>query len=427
MGGEKYMKEPKLRFKADDGSDFPDWEEKKLGDIANRVTRKNKRNIADIPLTISSVDGLIDQRNFFNKVVASRDMSGYYLLKNGEFAYNKSYSKGYDFGSIKRLDLYNQGALSTLYICFALNENENSDFYQKYFDSLSWYPELQKICAEGARNHGLLNVPTNDFFKIKLRVPKVKDEQQKIADFLSTIDTIIEKQRATVSAWEERKKGVMQKLFSQEVRFKADDGSDFPDWEEKSLVNTFDSLNNSTFSRDCLNYENGSVKYIHYGDILVKYNSSVDVCDAIVPFVNEDLDCERFAILQDGDIVIADTAEDDTVGKVIEIENTSNVKTIAGLHTIACRPKEKFASKYLGYYMNSDEYHNQLRPYMQGIKVTSISKSNIALTKIMVPSLPEQQKIADCLSALDTVIQKQKETLEKWQELKKGLLQQMFV
>ena len=262
--------------------------------------------------------------------------------------------------------------------------------------------------------------------KITIMIPSLP-EQQKIADFLSTIDTIIEKQRATVSAWEERKKGVMQKLFSQEVRFKADDGSDFPDWEEKSFVNTFDSLNNSTFSRDCLNYENGSVKYIHYGDILVKYNSSVDVCDAIVPFVNEDLDCERFAILQDGDIVIADTAEDDTVGKVIEIENTSNVKTIAGLHTIACRPKEKFASKYLGYYMNSDEYHNQLRPYMQGIKVTSISKSNIALTKIMVPSLPEQQKIADCLSALDTVIQKQKETLEKWQELKKGLLQQMFV
>lgn len=262
--------------------------------------------------------------------------------------------------------------------------------------------------------------------KFSIMVPSLP-EQQKIADFLSTIDTIIEKQQATVSAWKERKKGVMQKLFSQEVRFKADDGSDFPDWEEKSFVNTFDSLNNSTFSRDCLNYENGSVKYIHYGDILVKYNSSVDVCDAIVPFVNEDLDCERFAILQDGDIVIADTAEDDTVGKVIEIENTSNVKTIAGLHTIACRPKEKLASKYLGYYMNSDEYHNQLRPYMQGIKVTSISKSNIALTKIMVPSLPEQQKIADCLSALDTVIQKQKETLEKWQELKKGLLQQMFV
>lgn len=298
------------------------------------------------------------------------------------------------------------------------------DYITDYFITKRGQNVLVLASPGGAGRNKTLG--QKEFAKSVIKIPSLP-EQQKIADFLSTIDTIIEKQQATVSAWEERKKGVMQKLFSQEVRFKADDGSDFPDWEEKSFVNTFDSLNNSTFSRDCLNYENGSVKYIHYGDILVKYNSSVDVCDAIVPFVNEDLDCERFAILQDGDIVIADTAEDDTVGKVIEIENTSNVKTIAGLHTIACRPKEKFALKYLGYYMNSDEYHNQLRPYMQGIKVTSISKSNIALTKIMVPSLPEQQKIADCLSALDTVIQKQKETLEKWQELKKGLLQQMFV
>lgn len=275
------------------------------------------------------------------------------------------------------------------------------DYITDYFITKRGQNVLVLASPGGAGRNKTLG--QKEFAKSVIKIPSLP-EQQKIADFLSTIDTIIEKQQATVSAWEERKKGVMQKLFSQEVRFKADDGSDFPDWEEKSFVNTFDSLNNSTFSRDCLNYENGSVKYIHYGDILVKYNSSVDVCDAIVPFVNEDLDCERFAILQDGDIVIADTAEDDTVGKVIEIENTSNVKTIAGLHTIACRPKEKFASKYLGYYMNSDEYHNQLRPYMQGIKVTSISKSNIALTKIMVPSLPEQQKIADCLSALDTVM-----------------------
>ena len=247
------MNEPKLRFKADDGSQFPDWEEKKLNEIAVRVTRKNKDNVTDIPLTISSVDGLIDQRDFFNKVVASKDMSGYYLLKNGEFAYNKSYSKGYDFGSIKRLDLYDEGALSTLYICFALNKNENSDFYQKYFDSLSWYPELQKICAEGARNHGLLNVPTNDFFQLKLCVPSSEQEQQKIAEFLSTIDTVIAKQKETVSAWEERKKGVMQKLFSQEVRFKADDGSYFPDWEEKKIDDLFykvNERNNGQFGKD---------------------------------------------------------------------------------------------------------------------------------------------------------------------------------
>ena len=202
-----------VRFKADDGSNFPEWEEKKLNEIAVRGTRKNKDNVTDIPLTISSADGLIDQRNFFNKVVASKDMSGYFLLKNGEFAYNKSYSKGYNFGSIKRLDLYDEGALSTLYICFALNKNENSDFYQKYFDSLSWYPELQKICAEGARNHGLLNVPTNDFFQLKLCVPSSDKEQHKIADCLSSLDEVIEKQKETLVAWEELKKGLLQQMF----------------------------------------------------------------------------------------------------------------------------------------------------------------------------------------------------------------------
>lgn len=202
-----------VSFKADDGSNFPEWEEKKLNEIAVRVTRKNKDNVTDIPLTISSADGLIDQRNFFNKVVASKDMSGYFLLKNGEFAYNKSYSKGYNFGSIKRLDLYDEGALSTLYICFALNKNENSDFYQKYFDSLSWYPELQKICAEGARNHGLLNVPTNDFFQLKLCVPSSDKEQHKIADCLSSLDEVIEKQKETLVAWEELKKGLLQQMF----------------------------------------------------------------------------------------------------------------------------------------------------------------------------------------------------------------------
>ena len=203
----------KIRFKADDGSEFPEWEEKKLDDVAVRVTRKNKDNITDIPLTISSADGLIDQRDFFNKVVASKDMSGYYLLKKGEFAYNKSYSKGYDFGSIKKLDLYAEGALSTLYICFALNKDENPDFYQKYFDSLFWYLELQKICAEGARNHGLLNVSTNEFFQMKLKVPSSKQEQKKIADCLSSLDEVIEKQKATVAAWEELKKGLLQQMF----------------------------------------------------------------------------------------------------------------------------------------------------------------------------------------------------------------------
>ena len=178
------------------------------------------------------------------------------------------------------------------------------------------------------------------------------------------------------------------------LRFKADDGAKFPDWEKNNFSDVFDSINNSTFSRDCLNYVDGNVKYIHYGDILTIFDSTVNAEASNVPYVNKDIDCQKYQLLADGDIIVADTAEDDTVGKSVEITNASNVKMISGLHTIACRPKLKFASGYLGYYMNSNPYHNQLRPYMQGIKVTSISKANIALTNVSIPSLLEQQKIA---------------------------------
>lgn len=230
------MVAPKLRFKADNGSEFPAWEKKTLGDIVERVTRKNRDNQTDVPLTISSLDGLVDQRDYFKKTVASKDMSGYFLLQNGEFAYNKSYSVGFDYGSIKRLDKCPCGALSTLYICFGLKPNVDidSDYLTHYFDSQKWNSEVAAICAEGARNHGLLNVSTSDFFDINIMSPSLP-EQRKIADLLSAVDAVIAAQQTEVDAWEQRKKGVMQKLFSQEVRFRADDGSDFPDWEEKTL------------------------------------------------------------------------------------------------------------------------------------------------------------------------------------------------
>lgn len=210
------------------------------------------------------------------------------------------------------------------------------------------------------------------------------------------------------------------------LRFKADDGAKFPDWGKNKFSDVFDSINNSTFSRDCLNYVDGNVKYIHYGDILTTFDSTVNVEASNVPYVNKDIDCQKYQLLADGDIIVADTAEDDTVGKAVEIVNVSNVKVISGLHTIACRPKLKFTSGYLGYYMNSNSYHNQLHPYMQGIKVTSISKANIALTNISIPSLPEQQKIASLFTELDTLIQSAKKELEGYRELKQGMLQKMF-
>ena len=154
----------------------------------------------------------MDQISYFNKTVASKDMSGYYLLKNGEYAYNKSYSVGYDFGSVKRLDRYDMGALSTLYICFALKKYD-SDFIKAYFDSLKWYREIYMISAEGARNHGLLNVPTDEFFDTKHYIPQDIAEQRKIANFMIALERRIVAQQSLVDNLKKYKRGLVFHIF----------------------------------------------------------------------------------------------------------------------------------------------------------------------------------------------------------------------
>ena len=220
---------PRLRFPEFSG----EWVEKKLGEIAERVTRKNKNNETPLPLTISSKDGLVDQVTYFNKTVASKDMSGYYLLKNGEFAYNKSYSVGYEFGSIKRLDKYPMGALSTLYICFSI-KNFDSDFMKVYFDSLKWYREIYLIAAEGARNHGLLNISTEDFFETKHKLPLGLPEQKKIAAFFTLLDRRIQKQRQLVECLKTYKRGVSEAIFERKFGF-----PNKTNWKKIKIENLF--------------------------------------------------------------------------------------------------------------------------------------------------------------------------------------------
>jgi len=165
-----------------------------LNEFVTRVSRKNVNNISILPLTISAQYGLVDQISFFNKTVASKDMSGYYLLKNGEFAYNKSYSKDYPWGAIKRLDLYDMGCLSTLYICFKCNKSiVDSNYLVHYFESTKWHRQVSNIAGEGARNHGLLNIAVNDFFNTKHAIPPIEN-QKKIAKFLDLIEEKIQTQ-----------------------------------------------------------------------------------------------------------------------------------------------------------------------------------------------------------------------------------------
>ena len=160
-----------------------------MGDVATRVTRKNEGE-SDLPLTISAQHGLVDQRTFFNNQVASKDMSGYYLLRKGEFAYNKSTSGDSPWGAVKRLVNYEKGCVSTLYICFGL-DGTDPNYLVTYYETDCWHKGVQMIAAEGARNHGLLNIAPNDFFDTVLALPSSQEEQRRVGSFFSRLDDLI--------------------------------------------------------------------------------------------------------------------------------------------------------------------------------------------------------------------------------------------
>jgi len=180
---------PKVRFR---GFDEP-WKKVKLGRNVKRIRRKNKNLETNIPLTISAQFGLVDQRDFLGRVVASENLANYILLKRGEFAYNKSYSKEAPYGSIKRLEKYNEGALSTLYIAFT-PENINSDFLKAFFDTTKWYSHIVQVSTEGARNHGLLNISPQDFFEMSITIPK-SDEQNNISRIYNLMNSLLSLQQ----------------------------------------------------------------------------------------------------------------------------------------------------------------------------------------------------------------------------------------
>ena len=224
------MANPKLRF----SNNYPDWHTLYLKDFCSLVNRKNTDNSCQIPLTISSTFGLVNQLEYFSKKIASQDMSNYYLLKKGEFAYNKSYSNGFDYGSIKRLNLFEYGALSSLYICFSIAD-QNSDYMQFYFDSLKWYKSLSKHCGEGARNHGLLNIAKNDFFHTEINIAKSKEEQQKIAEFFTALDEKIRCLDDLAKCFSQSMQGVLNKVFTQQISFKDENGNNYSEWTSKTI------------------------------------------------------------------------------------------------------------------------------------------------------------------------------------------------
>ena len=286
----------------------------------------------------------------------------------------------------------------------------------KYVFHLYKHLDLSKF----ASGSGVPTLNRNDVHAAKIAVPPLP-EQQRIVDVLELWDTTIAKQTALIEKLTLRKLGLMQQLLTGKKRLKGFEG----EWKELRLGEIGMFLSNNTLSRDQLNTEKGEVQNVHYGDVLIKYPSILDCSKTVLPFINESAYKDSMTdYVKDGDIIISDTAEDETVGKACEIQKLGNKKVLAGLHTMLLRPKDGvFAPFFLGYYFNSEKYHSKLLPLIQGIKVCSIGKQAIQNTIIEVPSIKEQTAIASVLVNADKEIEIQKQKLAAMQVQKKGLMQ----
>lgn len=406
------MNEPKLRFKADDGSQFPDWERKCLSDIASFHSG----------LTYTP-DDVVDSEN---GILVFRSSN----IQNGRISYNdnvyvdkelkeRNYVKLHDIvvcvrnGSkalVGKNALVTESDLNATWGAFmtVIRAKQNYEFVHQYLNSTFFKKEMYKDSGTATINQ-ITTAMLND---CKLFVPSLP-EQQKIAEFLSTIDTVIAKQKETVSAWEERKKGVMQKLFSQEVRFKADDESDFPEWEEKKLGEVMSVKDVKQIPTE----EAPLMAFIAYQGVAEKgdrYDRSFLVKS----------DDKKYKRTDFNDFIYSSNNLD--VGSIgLNKYGSAVISVVYEIFTF----KDGFNPDCMNLLIQQPRIMSSIIRYRQGClygqyKIHSRDFLNVLIS---APCLAEQQKIADCLSSLDEVIEKQKATLAAWEELKKGLLQQMFV
>ncbi|WP_103572274.1 restriction endonuclease subunit S [Campylobacter concisus] len=375
------------------------WKVVRLGEISSRVTRRNQDNRCQNVLTISAQSGLINQVDFFNKQVASKDLSNYILLKKGEFAYNKSYSTGYSFGAFKRLKFYEEGVASPLYIYFKFNDDVCSDFFEFYFDAGQANRQIKDIVQEGARNHGLLNLSIDDFFNIKIRMPNL-DEQKKIAEILSTWDEAINLTINLIESKKQFKKALMQNLLTAKIN-----------WHTTTLSNVGEIITGSTPSTTNEKFWNGEVAWI----------TPTDIGDKKDIFIGER------SITQDGlkatrelpanSLLVTCIA---SIGKnaVLKVKGSCNQQINALI------PNKNFNVDFLYYLL---EFEKEKLKKLAGITATLIiSKALFSKFKISFPDITEQQKIAEVLMACDDEINLLNLKLENLKKQKQGLMQKLL-
>ena len=377
-----------------------EWKKTKLADITKRVVRKNKGVVSDRPLTISAQYGLIDQRDFFNKVVASENLEGYYLLRKGEFAYNKSYSNEHPWGAVKRLDLYDEGALSTLYICFEC-DGAHSDWLVHYFDSPKWNGQVSAIAVEGARNHGLLNVGIDDFFSTLHSIPNNKKEQEKIATFLNLIDERITVQIRIIEDLKSLSDAICQQLY-------APSGKE--DWQTYKYADLF-TISNERNNK--LQYTNVLSASQEYG-MIERNELNIDIKFDSSSIIN-------YKIVHPNQYVIHLRSFQ---GGFAYSEKTG---ICSPAYTILM-PNEKLSPAFLKYYFSSKKFIDSLRIVTYGIRDgRSISVEEFLQLKIEIPSIPHQQHIVKVMQLWEEKIRIEECYLFKLQQQKQYLLTAMFV
>lgn len=391
---------PNLRF-----SFNGNWEKYKLKQFTSRVTRKNKENITNRPLTISAQFGLINQNDFFDKQIASKDMSGYYLLLNGEFAYNKSYSNDYPLGAVKRLDKYPNGALSSLYICFSVDEKKiNSDFLTHYFETSKWHKGIINIAGEGARNHGLLNMSVDDYFDTTHFIPSLP-EQKKISELLNKIVERINTQSKIIKDLEILKNSISLSIFGDNSKIKTN-------WKITKLSTvlkerkTYD-IKASKYSHATLSKEGIYAKTDRYNrDFLVKDEEK----KYKITHLNDI--CYNPANLKFGVICL------NTYGDAIfsPIYVTYEVKSGNDPY-------------FISQYVTNSTFIGHIRKYEQGTvyERMAVSSEDFLKVQINLPDYQTQLQISKIFKSIDEKINLELQVLEKYKEQKKFLLSNMFI
>ena len=412
---------PRIRFKGFE----EDWERRKFSELYEKVSRKND-------LTYGK-DDIISVANMYFKEDSYITDESYLLTYNifelGDIAFEGNKSKNYAHGRFVENTIGN-GIVSHVFDVFKPIMKPYDLQFWKY--AINNEQLMGGILLRSTKASTMMtNLVANDFLQETFLMPTYP-EQKKIGAFFQELDNLITLHQRKLEKLKILRKAMLEKMFPKngtkvpEIRF-----SGFTeDWEQRELRNMFDFLQNNTLSRADLDVESGVARNVHYGDVLIKFGEYLDTSRLMLPYIPSQQIVDKFkgSLLQDGDVIMVDTAEDEAVGKCTEIAGLQGSTTISGLHTIPLRPREKFAPGYLGYYMNSDSYHDQLLPLMQGIKVTSVSKSAILNTDISYPDEGnEQAEIGGFFIRLDCLLSLHQRKLEKLRQIKKSMLERMFV